>query len=76
MTFFPFFCFRLSSSLGTEDDELHIKVYDDDRGAIGSTKIKLEKIRQAGGYLDEWVKLPAHLGLRSHGEIRLILSLS
>jgi hypothetical protein len=36
----------------------------------------LKKIQQAGGRLDEWVKLPAHLGLGSHGEIHLVLQLS
>ncbi|CAF0790851.1 unnamed protein product [Adineta ricciae] len=61
------------------DDTLHIKVYDDDavgKDSIGSAKISLKKVQQAGGRLDEWVKLPAHLGLGSHGEIHLILQLS
>ncbi len=79
-----FFCTRfsfffLNSNLQKGDDDLHIKVYDEDvvgKDAIGSAKVSLKKIRQAGGHLDEWVKLPAHLGLGSHGEIHLILRLS
>ncbi|UJR23535.1 hypothetical protein I4U23_026525 [Adineta vaga] len=61
------------------DDTLHLKVYDDDavgKDSIGSAKISLKKVQQAGGRLDEWVKLPAHLGLGSHGEVHLILQLS
>ena len=61
------------------DDTLHIKVYDDDvvgKDSIGSAKVSLKKIQQSGGQLDEWVKLPAHLGLGSNGEVHLILRLS
>ena len=59
------------------DDTL--QVYDDDvvgKDSIGSAKVSLKKIQQAGGQLDEWVKLPAHLGLGSNGEVHLILRLS
>jgi Ca2+-dependent lipid-binding protein len=61
------------------EDHLHIKVYDEDvvgKDSIGSAKISLRKIQQAGGRLDEWVKLPAHLGLGSHGEVHLVLQLT
>ncbi|CAF2426095.1 unnamed protein product [Rotaria sp. Silwood2] len=61
------------------EDTLHIKVYDDDvvgKDSIGSGKLSLKKIQQAGGQLDDWIKLPAHLGLGSHGEVHLILRLS
>jgi hypothetical protein len=54
-------------------------VYDEDvvgKDSIGSAKISLRKIQQAGGRLDEWVKLPAHLGLGSHGEVHLVLQLT
>ncbi len=57
-------------------DHLHLKVYDEDvvgKDSIGSAKISLKKIQQAGGHLDEWVKLPAHLGLSVHGEIHVIM---
>lgn len=74
-----YFSFRICSNLQKGDDDLHIKVYDDDvvgKDAIGSAKVTFKKIQQAGGQLDEWVKLPAHLGLGSHGEIHLILRLT
>ena len=54
-------------------------MFDEDvvgKDSIGSAKVSLKKIQQAGGRLDEWVKLPAHLGLGSNGEIHLILQLS
>ena len=71
--------FRLNSNLQKGDDTLHLKVYDDDavgKDSIGSAKLSLKKIQQSGGQLDEWVKLPAHLGLGSHGEVHLLLRLS
>ncbi|CAF0852488.1 unnamed protein product [Rotaria sp. Silwood1] len=61
------------------EDTLHIKVYDDDvvgKDSIGSAKVSLKKVQQAGGQLNDWIKLPAHLGLGSHGEVHLILRLS
>jgi len=73
------FAFIFNSNLQKGDDTLHVKVYDEDvigKDAIGSAKVSLKKIQQSGGQLDEWVKLPAHLGLGSHGEVHLILSLS
>lgn len=69
----------LNSNLLKGQDQLSLKVYDEDvvgKDSIGSAKISLKKIQQAGGVLDEWVKLPAHLGLGSHGEIHVILRLS
>lgn len=73
---YSFLCF---SNLRKGEDTLHLKVYDEDvvgKDSIGSGKISLKKIQQAGGHLDEWVKLPAHLGLGSNGEIHVILQLS
>ncbi|CAF3802155.1 unnamed protein product [Adineta steineri] len=70
---------QFSFNLQKGQDNLHIKVYDADevgKDAIGSAKVCLKKLREAGGQSDQWVKLPAHLGLGSHGEIHLILSLS
>jgi hypothetical protein len=69
----------VNSNLQKGDDYLHIKVYDEDlvgKDDIGSTKVSLKRIELAGGHLDEWVKLPAHFGLGSHGEVHLILRLS
>jgi Ca2+-dependent lipid-binding protein len=68
----------LNSNLRKGEDHLHLKVYDEDvvgTDSIGSAKISLKKIQEAGGHLDEWVKLPAHFGLGSHGEIHVILRL-
>ena len=68
-----------NSNLQKGQDHLHIKVYDEDvvgKDSIGSAKVSLKKIQQAGGQLDEWVKLPAHLGLGSHGEIHLMMRMS
>jgi hypothetical protein len=51
-------------------------VYDDDvagRDAVGSAKIDLKKHDFGKGPFDEWVKLPALLGLRSKGEIHVII---
>ena len=67
------------SNLQKGDDTLHIHVYDADvvgKDSIGSAKVSLKKIQQAGGKLDEWVKLPAHFGLGSHGEVHLIMQLA
>lgn len=69
----------MNSNLQKGEDTLHLKVYDEDlvgKDSIGSAKVSLKKIQQAGGQLDEWVKLPAHLGLGSHGEIHVVLRLS
>jgi Ca2+-dependent lipid-binding protein len=71
--------YHRSSNLQKGQDQLHIKVYDEDvvgKDSIGSAKVSLKKIQQAGGQLDEWVKLPAHLGLGSHGEIHLVMRMS
>lgn len=56
-------------------DTIHFDVYDKDligRDSIGSAKLKLKRVFEEGRF-DEWVKLPAHLGLRSHGEIHVIM---
>lgn len=69
------FCFYLSN-LRKHADDLHIHVYDDDvadRDSIGSAKIDLTKHDFGKGRYDEWVKLPAMLGLRSKGEIHVII---
>jgi len=62
--------------LGKHDDELHLHVYDDDatgRDSVGSAKIDLKKYDFGKGRYDEWVKLPAMLGLRSKGEVHVII---
>ncbi|CAF1054274.1 unnamed protein product [Didymodactylos carnosus] len=55
---------------------LHLHVYDDDigdRDSIGSVKIDLRPIME-GAAFDQWVKLPAHFGLGSHGKVRVIMT--
>jgi hypothetical protein len=51
-------------------------VYDDDvvsRDSVGSAKIDLKKHVFGKGRYNEWVTLPAMLGLRSKGEIHVII---
>ena len=58
------------------DDDLHLHVYDDDvagRDSVGSAKIDLKKHDFSRSPYDAWVKLPAMLGLRSKGEIHVII---
>ena len=58
------------------DDSIHFAVYDQDvgdRDSIGDCKVKLKHVFDDGKF-DEWVKLPAHLGLSSHGEIHVIMN--
>ncbi|CAF1126562.1 unnamed protein product [Adineta steineri] len=62
--------------LRKHQDELHLHVYDDDvvgRDSIGSKTINLKKHVFGKGVYDAWVKLPAHLGLGSHGEVHVII---
>lgn len=64
------FTFNLT---GTRDHKLYLDVLDKD--VVGSDKIGDTKIDFApcfeGQVIDEWVKLPAKLGLTSHGEIHV-----
>lgn len=56
-------------------DTLHIVVYDQDSmkdEKIGTLKIDLRDLYQKG-HIDNWYKIPAKLGLTSHGELHLIL---
>jgi hypothetical protein len=51
-------------------------VYDEDildRDSVGSAKIDLKKHVVEKGRYEEWVKLPALLGLRSNGEIHVTI---
>ncbi len=69
-----FFLIIFSNHL-TGQDDLHIDVYDEDSvkdEKIGSIKIDLRDLYQKG-HIDNWYKIPAKLGLTSHGEIHLIL---
>ena len=58
------------------DDTIHFDVYDDDligRDSVGSGKVKLKHVFDDGKF-DQWVKLPAKLGLSSHGKIHVIMN--
>ncbi|UJR09073.1 hypothetical protein I4U23_013320 [Adineta vaga] len=58
------------------EDDLHLHVYDEDVGdkdSVGSAKIDLKKHVFGKNRYDQWVKLPAMLGLRSNGEIHVII---
>lgn len=65
-----------SSNLQRSHDDLHLHVYDDDtagKDSIGSAKIDLKKHDFTKSRYDGWVKLPALLGLRSKGELHVII---
>ncbi|CAG8484717.1 8704_t:CDS:2 [Ambispora leptoticha] len=55
---------------------LHIKVLDKDTisedDKIGEAKIDLKDVFNTR-YVDQWYKLPALLGLSSHGQVHLVL---
>ncbi|KAI8138157.1 C2 domain-containing protein [Fennellomyces sp. T-0311] len=68
--------FTFNIEEGSKVHKLHFKVLDKD-------KLDTEKIGDAsfdfdaalnGEQIDEWVKLPAHLGLSDHGEVRFNIS--
>jgi len=67
----------LLSNLHKHQDELHLHVYDDDvigRDSIGSAKINLKKhVFGKKSRYEQWIRLPAHLGLGSHGEVHVII---
>lgn len=77
LNYISIFLFLFISRLEKKDNHIHIKVYDSDgpldRDEIGSAKIDLEPVKQRGSF-DEWVKLPAHFGLKSHGEVNVRLN--
>ncbi|CAF3407440.1 unnamed protein product [Rotaria socialis] len=67
---------RFSFNIHKGDDTIHFDVYDDDlvgRDSVGNCKVKLKHVFD-GRKFDEWVKLPAKLGLSSHGEIHIIMN--
>jgi Ca2+-dependent lipid-binding protein len=67
---------RFTFNLQKDDDTIHFGVYDADvvgQDSIGNGKVKLKHVFDDGKF-DEWVKLPAKLGLSSHGEIRIIMN--
>lgn len=67
---------RFTFNIHKGDDTIHFDVYDADlvgRDSIGNGKVKLKHVFDDNRF-DEWVKLPAHLGLSSHGEIHVVMN--
>jgi Ca2+-dependent lipid-binding protein len=67
---------RFTFNVHKGDDTIHFHVFDDDligRDSIGTGKVKLKHVFD-GSQFDEWVKLPAKFGLKSHGEIHVIMN--
>ncbi|CAF3338540.1 unnamed protein product [Rotaria sp. Silwood1] len=67
---------RFTFNVHKGDDTIHFDVYDADvvgKDAIGSCKVKLKHVFDDGKF-DEWVKLPAMLGLSSNGQIHIIMN--
>ncbi|CAF3440174.1 unnamed protein product [Rotaria sp. Silwood1] len=67
---------RFTFNVHKGDDTIHFDVYDADvvgRDSIGHCKVKLKHVFDDGKF-DEWVKLPAMLGLSSNGQIHIIMN--
>ena len=67
---------QLRFNIHKGDDTIHFDVYDADligRDTIGKCKIKLKQVFDEGEF-DQWIKLPAHFGLSSRGEIHVMMS--
>jgi Ca2+-dependent lipid-binding protein len=67
---------RFLFNIHPDDDTIHFDVYDSDlagKDSIGNGKVKLKNVFDDGKF-DDWVKLPAHLGLSVHGEIHIIMN--
>ena len=64
---------RFTFNIHKGDNTIHFDVYDDDligRDTIGKCKVNLKHVFDDGEF-DEWIKLPAHFGLSSRGEIHV-----
>ena len=67
---------RFTFNVQKDDDDIHFAVYDADvvgRDSIGKCKVKLKHVFDDGKF-DEWVKLPAMLGLSSKGQIHIVMN--
>ncbi|KAI9499619.1 C2 domain-containing protein [Zychaea mexicana] len=59
---------------GSHDKKLHLKVLDKDLlsdDKIGDAKVDLREVVEDGQVFNDWVELPAKLGLTSHGQVHL-----
>ncbi|CAF4300800.1 unnamed protein product [Rotaria magnacalcarata] len=64
---------QLTFNIHKNDSTVHFDVYDADligRDTIGKCKVDLKQVFNTGAF-DEWIKLPAHFGLSSRGEIHV-----
>ncbi|KAI7858362.1 C2 domain-containing protein [Circinella umbellata] len=62
---------------GSSDKKLYLKVLDKDlvgSDKIGDAKVDIKDIISSGRPFNQWVKLPAKLGLSSHGELLLTIT--
>jgi Ca2+-dependent lipid-binding protein len=67
---------RFTFNIHKGNDTIHFHVYDDDligRDSVGSGKVNLKQVFDDGTF-DEWVNLPARLGLKSRGEIHVTMN--
>ncbi|CAF1626992.1 unnamed protein product, partial [Adineta ricciae] len=67
---------RFTFNLKSNPDYLYLNVYDEDvvgRDSVGSAKIDLRKHVYGKSMYNVWVPLPQMLGLRSNGEIHVIV---
>ncbi|CAF2521677.1 unnamed protein product [Rotaria sp. Silwood2] len=67
---------RLMFNIHADDTAIYFDVYDSDVGdkdLIGHAKVKLASVFDDGKF-DDWIKLPAHLGLSIHGELHVIMN--
>ncbi|CAF1482468.1 unnamed protein product [Adineta ricciae] len=67
---------RFVFNVHPNDDTIHFAVYDSDvadKDEIGTGKVKLKNVFDDGKF-DDWVKLPAHLGLSNHGDLHVIMN--
>ncbi|KAI8647707.1 C2 domain-containing protein [Parasitella parasitica] len=61
---------------GSSKHKLHFKVYDEDKlgeDKIGDGSLDISEVFK-GKRLDTWAKLPAKMGLTSHGELHFDIS--
>jgi len=67
---------RFTFNIYKGDETIHFAVFDDDligRDSIGNCKVKLKHVFETN-HFDEWINLPARLGLSSHGEIHIVMN--
>ncbi|KAI9499620.1 C2 domain-containing protein [Zychaea mexicana] len=69
--------FTFNIAEGDSDKKLHLKIMDKDLFSddkIGDCKINIEEVIEEGQVFEDWVSLPALLGLSSNGEVLVSIS--